>query len=243
MSTKVVWKGLDVFQKKVFDSYVATQTKLLIDYAVKTTQEIGNAIKEYNGGIKSKRKPFDRTGNLLDSLCWCLTYRGKIIESGYYQNRASELSYLHEFSPEFEAFPVGGHTLAEKYVQQYGKVQSDGWRIFFTIRAPYWGYWEQGFNMKVQGKSYGIRQFSVMTQFFDKVTKDLSPAKVSFRNKVPEYTSYTRKYRIKVGRTKSGKFTYGTSTHYGSLQTRYNRYDSGKSDPYRKYSRKRYHYV
>lgn len=214
MATKVVWKGLNVFEKNVFDSYVAAQSNLLVNYAVNTVQEIGDTIKQYNS-----RNHFDRTGNLLDSLCWCLTYRGTIVGSGYYQNKATVLSYLHEFDEDFEAYPVGGHTLAELYIQRYGKTSVNGWRLVIAIFAPYWGYWEHGFNMKVKGKSFGIRKFAVMTQFFDKVTKDLSPANVTFRNNVPTYTN--------------AKYT---------LHGKYKNYSSGKSNPYKKYPRKRYHH-
>lgn len=228
--------NISKFTQKLWETCVLEQNRRLVEYAKITTQEIGDRIREYNS-----RNHMDRTGNLLDSLCWCVSYRGQIVETGYYQNRATRLSHLHEFSPEWEAYPVGGHVLADKYIQQYGGTFSNGWRIFFTIRAPYWGYWEKGFVFKRHGKPIGFRQFSVMTQYFDKVTKDLTPAKVTFRNKVPVYTSYVRSYRFKTGRkTKSGKDIYTTSTHYGSLQTRSKRYQTDWKPYFKNYSSKRY---
>ena len=224
MATKVVL-NLDGFKKSLLDNIVVEQTNRLIEYAKKTTQDIGEAIKQYHS-----RNHMDRTGNLLDSLSWCVSYRGKVIESGYYQDRARQLSYLHEFDENFEAFPVGGHTLAERYIKQYGAIFSEGWRIFFTIRAPYWAYWEKGFHMKIKGKSFGMRQFAVMTQFFDKVSKDLVPAKVTFKNQLPP--PYFKAYSV---RGTKGKMK-------GSLEKAWQRYSEGKSNPYSKYSQRRYRY-
>lgn len=223
MATKFVWNS-DKYKETLMKSLVEEQTRRLVEYAKQTTQEIGDTIQQYHS-----KHHMNRTGNLLDSLSWCVAYRGNVVASGYYQNRATQLSYLHEFDENFEAYPVGGHTLAEKYIQQYGGILTDGWRLFFTIRAPYWGYWEHGFTMKRKGKPIGFRKYSVMTQFFPKVEKDLSPAKVEFRNKVPDYV---KSYTI---RGTSGRIS-------GTTQRKYDRYSKGKYDPYSKYPNKRYKY-
>ena len=92
----------NAMMKKMVDE----QSRRLIEYAKKTCDEIGAKIKTYNS-----RHHMDRTGHLLDSLCWCVAYRGDILESGFYQHAAHRNSYLHEFDENFEAFPVYGHTL------------------------------------------------------------------------------------------------------------------------------------
>lgn len=222
-------KVADSIRKFIIDE----QTRRLVEYAKAKVQEIGERIQTYGS-----RNHMNRTGNLLDSLCWSVAFNGNVVESGYYQNKARELSYLHEFydsrynSPEsyHEAYPVGGHTLAENYIKQYGGGSfTSGWHVVFAILAPYWAYWEEGFNFKRRGISLGRRQFAVMTESFSQIEKDLKPSKVQFKNKVP---AYTKSYTIK-----------GTNVRVkGSLERRYDRYSNDKSNPYKPYSRRRYKY-
>lgn len=120
--TKVVShmaKVADSIRKFIIDE----QTRRLVEYAKAKVQEIGERIQTYGS-----RNHMNRTGNLLDSLCWSVAFNGNVVESGYYQNNARGLSYLHEFDENFEAYPVGGHTLAENYIKQYGggSLQVDG---------------------------------------------------------------------------------------------------------------------
>jgi hypothetical protein len=138
----------------------------------------------------------DRTGNLLDSLLWGVSYDGKLVDGGFYRDaQANEESYLHEwFSDDVKyLIPVNGRQLAQTYLQKYGNNGANGWRVFFAILAPYWGYWEKGFKMKSGGGDSGIprserfMQFAVMTQFYDEVKKDLKPARVRFRVSVAKY--------------------------------------------------------
>lgn len=147
------------------------QTKRLIDYADIKIQDIGDQIQLY-----LSENNMDRTGNLLDSLCYGVYYNGKLEKSGYYRGTtAVGDSYLHEYSN-----PVGrsvnGHVEATKVIANYTPSHS-GWDIFFAIAAPYWGYWESGFLHKQSGKNLS---WKVMTYHFDKVKEDLAPTRVTF---------------------------------------------------------------
>ena len=180
---------------------IKEQNKRLIDYAKTTIQEIGNQIKEYHS-----KNGMDRTGNLLDSLCWGVVYNGKLVEGGFYRDRkASKDSFLHEWMDKDlrELYPVNGRMFAEEYINSYGNNgQGTGWKVFFAILAPYWGYWENGFTMKrgggtmMQGNKFWtipqssqFYKFSVMTQFYDRAKADLKPARVRFRHNVVKYTA------------------------------------------------------
>ena len=120
----------------------------------------------------------DRTGNLLNSLCWGVAYDNELKANGFYRNANSlELSYLHERYEEHVAYPVDGHALAEQYTRMYGRLGSGGgtWRVWFAVLAPYWGYWETGFE------SFGKElRWQVMTRHFDIVKNDLKPSNVTF---------------------------------------------------------------
>jgi len=184
----------------MLNNLVELQTQMLIEYAIDKIKEIGDKINTYNS-----RYHMDRTGNLLNSLCWGVAYSGKLKASGFYReevihnDRGRDVehhpgeSFLHEFFEEdvWSSFPVKGRTLATNYISQYGKLSWNGrWRVFFAILAPYWGFWEEGFTLihgigkGVHGKKFNsasFRQFAVMTEFYDKVSKDLKPAKVDFK--------------------------------------------------------------
>ena len=114
---------------------------------------------------------------------------------------------MHEWIPEYEAFQIDGRQMAQNYIQRYGKAGSGkgSWRVFFAILAPYWGYWETGFNM-VHGigknKKSSFHQFAVMTEFYDKVGKDLKPAKVNFH--ITKDINYTKSYHVKSIKGRKG---------------------------------------
>ena len=133
----------------------AEQTNRLIEYAKQTILEIGNKIQTYHS-----RNHMYRSGHLLRSLCCGVSYDGKLVYSGFYGDIALKShttwneanttnSYLHEWIPEYEAFQIDGRQMAQSYIQRYGHMGSGkgSWRVFFAILAPYWGYWETGFNM------------------------------------------------------------------------------------------------
>ena len=169
---------------------VAQQTQLLVDYAKAKIVEIGNTIRTWHSAHH-----MDRTGHLLDSLCWGVAYNGQLQEGGFYrQASAHGNSYLHEwFSGDVKyLIPVNGHELAQRYLETYGNNGGQGWKVFFAILAPYWGYWEKGFKMKSHfgnGKS-GVTatyQFAVMTHFYDQIRTELKPARTRFRVSVAKY--------------------------------------------------------
>ena len=184
----------------------AEQTNRLIEYAKQTILEIGNKIQTYHS-----RNHMYRSGHLLRSLCCGVSYDGKLVYSGFYGDIALKShttwneanttnSYLHEWIPEYEAFQIDGRQMAQNYIQRYGRMGSGkgSWRVFFAILAPYWGYWETGFNMvhgKGKNKKSSFHQFAVMTEFYDKVGKDLNPAKVKFE--ITKDMNYTKSYYVK----------------------------------------------
>ena len=87
--------------------------------------------------------------------------------------------------------------MAQNYIQRYGSAGSGNktWRVFFAILAPYWGYWEKGFNLKTGGGSSDLPrkerfiQFSVMTEFYDSIKNDLKPARTRLSVSVAKYAS------------------------------------------------------
>lgn len=220
--TKITGLNLDAFAKDLMKVYIQEQNNRLIEYAKETIVEIGNTIKTY----QSKHN-MDRTGNLLNSLCWGVTYKNDLIGSGFYREAQTKSvwigdgyyseSFLHEFfgSQIFTMYPVNGRQLAEEYIQKNSNTGSRGWKVFFAILAPYWGYWEKGFTLTHGGsvsssgrkngrliKGYkGIRgatfmRFAVMAQFYDKVRKDLKPAKKYYFNvSLPPKIDYQKALR------------------------------------------------
>ena len=193
--SRVVGFDGNALVKAMMKEVIEKQRQLFVDYAKDKIQAIGNAIKAYHGAHN-----MDRTGNLLDSLCWGVCYEGKLLESGFYRPaQAHGNSYLHEwFSGDVKSLlPVYGRQLAEQYIDKYGNNGAKGWKVFFAILAPYWGYWEKGFRMtheefKPRGKGYsmGIRsfyRFAIMTQFYDEIKADLKPARTRFRVSVAKY--------------------------------------------------------
>ena len=88
---------------------------------------------------------------------------------------------------------VSGHQLAAEYLYQaHKKCKSGEWMVFFAILAPYWGYWEKGFNItpKFGGNTtQRFLQFAVMSQFYDIVKSNLKPARTRIKVYVPKYAS------------------------------------------------------
>lgn len=191
IKSKVIGFNAKSMAAAMMKNVVAEQNRRLVEYAKEKILAIGNQIQTYHS-----RNHMDRTGNLLDSLLWGVSYEGKLVEGGFYRDaQARGESYLHEwFSGDVKyLIPVNGRQLAQTYMQKYGNNGAKGWRVFFAILAPYWGYWEKGFTMKSGGGDSGIprstrfMQFAVMTQFYDEIKKDLKPARVRFRVSVAKY--------------------------------------------------------
>lgn len=198
--TKVL--GLDAFKsnttKMLTDYWVNEQSRRLVEYAKEKIIQIGDKIKSYHS-----RNHMDRTGNLLNSLCWIVTYNGKMVERGFYRNaNALSESYLHEFfdTDTRELNPVDGHERAYVFTRRYANNAGNGWHVAFAILAPYWAYWERGFTMvhgfsnnrgesKFRGATW--MQFSVMTEVYDTVRGELKLTKTKFS--IPKVTYNTRK--------------------------------------------------
>lgn len=189
-ATKSKLVGFDEHKlyQRMLNKVVGEQNKRLVAYAQNKIVEIGNQIKTYHS-----RNGMDRTGNLLDSLCWGVSYNHQLIKCGFYREpQGRGVSYLHEwFSGDVKYLnPVNGHQLAQDYINKYGNNPSggNGWKVFFAILAPYWGYWEKGFTLNSGfGGSPRFMQFAVMTQFYDEIKSDLKPARTRFRVSVAKY--------------------------------------------------------
>lgn len=192
---------------EIWEQLAKEQTASLIEYAKKKILEIGDRINSYES-----KNHMDDTGNLLDSLCWGVSYEGSLVEGGFYRPQQAHLpSYLHEWSTASwydqgygevtasAAEEVHGHELAEAYIQKYGNNGGKGWKVFFAVLAPYWGYWElkEGFKMKHIGGGTSFERFAVMTEFFDTIRKDLKPARTRFRVSVAKYASKSLYSRAK----------------------------------------------
>lgn len=207
----VVFDG-NALAKLMFNNIVPIQTNLLIEYAKVEIKKLGDRIASYNGA-----NGLDRTGNLLNSLCWGVTYDGKLMEGGFYRNETHKTrtnrwgqvrglgvsggneSYLHEFFRD-DAEEVDGRKLALQYLlSKHGK--RNKWTMFFAILAPYWGYWEGGFRMVKTNKRM---QFQALIYTFDDVRKDLKPAKTDITIYRPKYQYRKRKFKNKVGIKKIG---------------------------------------
>lgn len=204
--TKVVGFNAAKMKRDMMKVMATEQTRRLVEYAQTKVLEIGERINSYASGHH-----MDDNGNLLDSLCWGVTYKGKLEASGFYrEQQASQETYLHAFWQNVpgkddigELYPIYGHGRAQNFIEGYNGNGINGWTVFFAILADYWGYWEKGFRMKVksgpQGNDwdeddvahYSVRtmKFSVMTEFYDKVKQDLKPSKVRLHVYVPTYNT------------------------------------------------------
>ena len=214
VSSQVIGFNPTSMRDKLVTFWVDEQNRLLVEYAKKEIVKIGNKISTYHS-----RHHMDRTGNLLNSLCWGVAYDNKLKDYGFFREAVTRGdSYLHEFFKEREAYLVEGRYLAERFIKNYGRFSGPNrWRVWFAILAPYWGYWEEGFRMASEGKgskSYGkgIRsfyKFAVMSESYDRVSNELTPAKVKYETKPPEYSPFALKYDFEnyQKRTKN-QYTY-----------------------------------
>lgn len=199
--------------KKEAEAYaIPLQTEKLIEYAKGEIMKLGKKIQEYHS-----RNHMDRTGNLLNSLCWGVCYQGEMKGSGFFrpetlQNKGIEgtsQSYLHEFFERTDN--INGRQLAQEFIENY-KGYEGGWTVFFAILAPYWGYWEGGFNMKTglkkdeQGQWHFTKRIfmhhQAMTYVYDDVRMELKPKTVHINVNIPKYSYKNPRYKNKKGYTK-----------------------------------------
>lgn len=207
--TRIIGFNAKQLEKELWEQASKEQTARLIEYAKEKIISLGDSISSYHS-----RHNLDRTGNLLDSLCWGVSFDGRLAEGGFYrQKTAFYSSSLHEWSQvsfwdrkasppmaidNFSDFedPVDGHALAEQYIEKMGNngAMKNGWKVFFAILAPYWGYWEKGFTLyphfaRSETLFMQRKQFAVMTMLKDSVQSELKPAKTTISVRVPTYTS------------------------------------------------------
>ena len=174
--TKVIFQGKK-WGKEVMKQIVALQTQRLIAYADNMIESIGSSIMAY-----ASPNNMDRTGNLLDSLCYCVYYNGDAKKRGYFRGEtAVGDSHLHEWDNPM-GMSVNGHVMAQNFLATYNPQTKKGWEIFFAIAAPYWGYWEKG-HRNVKSEQY--QKWAVMTQHFDVVKQDLTPMNTTFHTYIP----------------------------------------------------------
>ena len=113
-------------QKKLTDYWVGEQTARLIVYAQETILKLGNDINSIN-----TKNNMDDTGNLLDSLCWGVSYSGELKGSGFYREQtASRPSELHAYS-EAAVLEGGARSkwkgLYSKDVMKAREIQKANW--------------------------------------------------------------------------------------------------------------------
>lgn len=221
--SQVIGFDVDAMVARIMQPLVTEQSRRLVDYAKQEILKLGDMIQTYHS-----RYHMDRTGNLLNSLCWGVTYKGQIIDSGFYREAVAHsrgryggsTSWLHEFFAD-DAEERNGRQLASDFIKSY-KGSTKGWNVFFAILADYWGYWESGFTMKMGGSTVyqGFKQertipfstrfmkFAVMTHVYDDVRKDLKPTKTRFTVYVPKYIyksqKWKKKFKNRVGVKKIG---------------------------------------
>lgn len=208
----------NALKRELFDNLAENQTQRLIAYAKSTCEKIGNRILQYN-----RANHLDRTGNLLNSLCWSVAFNNENKGYGFFREpvlrnkgiEGTSSSFLHEKDANYEAFEVDGRALAQSYIDKWGKYTYNGWRMFIAILAPYWGYWEEGFTMKNRYGAETFTRFQVMTQIYDQIVQDLRPANTKIKVYVD---TYSHDYPITF---KNGK----TSWQKGSLSKRHDRWD------------------
>ena len=213
--TKIIGFNPAKIKKEAENYLIPIQTEKLIEYAKEEIIKLGDKIQTYNS-----RNHMDRTGNLLNSLCWGVYYNGKRKGDGFYRDEktqskglnGSRISFLHEFFRNDQE-EVNGRKMAEDFIKSF-KATSKGWTLFIAVLAPYWGYWESGFTMKfgfekdedgnMRTTQRRFMQFQVMTHVFDDVRMALKPAETHFSVFVPKYSYQNRKYKNKKGYKKIG---------------------------------------
>ena len=151
------------------------QTRRLANYAAKEIIKMGDNIA------------MEDTGNLLDSLCWGLWFKGRLVHSGYYRNPAEafESSYIHAISPMPPKELVNGRYLAQLFLSEYQPKQKNGWEVVWAATAPYYAYWEYGlYNVFYKQKV----QFRTVAERYDHIKATLEPpCRVQFLIELPIY--------------------------------------------------------
>lgn len=192
MANYSILKGFDAkaIERQIYESVKESIDLFLVEYAKTKITEIGNKIQTYHS-----KNHMDRTGNLLNSLCWGVSFNGDVLDSGFYRDVVlhekgidkNSFSYMHELWPDYKyAYPVDGRAMADEFLRR-AQPSTKGWRVFFAILAPYWGYWESGHKNVMTDK---FEKFAIMTQVYDEVKREL---KVQPHLSVTNATKYTKR--------------------------------------------------
>ena len=207
--SRLIWDK-NHFRNVLLNKAIEMNNARLVEYAKEKLDSIGDKIQTFNS-----TNNLYRTGHLLQSLCWSVSYKGNVIGYGFYGKAPlkrgrkmwgegrlrTSVSELHEFygSQISSMFPVHGRKFAEEYIQKASSTGTRGWKVVFGILAPYWGYWEKGFTLKKGGKNSPIPRtetflkFSVMAEVYDQVRKELKPARRYYYNvSLPPNTPYEK---------------------------------------------------
>jgi hypothetical protein len=202
---KVIGFSATKLKKQLMANAIKEQNRRFVEYAKKEIDSLGKKIASF-----PYANHMDRTGNLLNSLCWIVSYDGKTIDSGFYRDAktntytdkfgkkrgkgvsGSQNSFLHELFDDAEL--VNGRKLAEEFIKSF-KGSSHKWKIAFAVLAPYWGYWESGHTNAFSGK---FQQFQVMTHIYDEVRTDMKPAETRLSVYVPKYIYKSIKWKKKL---------------------------------------------
>lgn len=194
--SKLIWDK-NYFHNVLLNKAIELNNARLVEYAKEKLDSIGDRIQTFD----SKNNLY-RTGHLLQSLCWSVSYKGNVVGYGFYEKaplkkgrklwgeEATSESHLHEFYGYdiSSMFPVHGRKFAEEYIRKASSTGTRGWKVVFGILAPYWGYWEKGFTLKRGGgkspipRTVSFLKFSVMAEVYDQVRKELKPARKYYYN-------------------------------------------------------------
>ena len=211
--SKVIGFNAAKIAEQMMANAVVEQNRRLVEYAKEEIKRLGDRISSY-----PHANHMDRTGNLLNSLCWIVTYDNKEVDSGFYREAKTNTyinrwkqergmgtqggseSYLHElFKDDMEE--VNGRQLAEEFLKSF-KGASHKWKVAFAVLAPYWGYWESGHRNVFSGQ---FMQYQVMTHVYDNVRLTLKPAETRLTVYVPKYTYKSQKWKKKFKNRKGVK--------------------------------------
>lgn len=210
---KVIGFNATKMAEQMMANAVAEQNRRLVEYAKEEIKRLGDMIQTYNS-----ENHMDRTGHLLNSLCWVVMYEGdgiKFKESGFYREpklntyinrwkqerfkgvQGGSDSYLHElFGKSGDMEIVNGRQMAEEFISSF-KGASHKWKVAFAVLAPYWGYWESGHTNVFTGQ---FKQFQVMSHIYDDVRMALKPAETHLTVYVPKYIYKNRRLNRKLNK-------------------------------------------
>jgi len=168
-TVNVSFNGLDAIAKRINDARVRQQTAKLCVYASEMMKKI-NAFRE--AGMVNPSG--DWTGNLGDSLCWIVYYKGQIQKSGYAREQAfaQEAQYDSDVSGD-----IWGRKLADDFIRSHNPSATKGWEVVWAATVNYASKLEKGIS-----DVYGGIKLKIVSQVFDQVVDDFKgKAKITIK--------------------------------------------------------------